>query len=660
MSTSTSHSNYGMLFNNVVIDPSSGMHIYVLPISIKNSRNQIVIPYSKCIMLARMYDLSEVVANNAQGTSCILFETFPKQRFAQYRESYNNVEEARKMIYKTYATKPHTYSGTVESANLVTDILLAQFNRCIVTEYRNTHGSETQYQPLALITLREVTNADSPKTVLLHEALSTGIRDIAKFWQDTADNLLINQNTGYLRHSSPQTTQVIKSNFVKMLTTVELYKLQQKTEYVTKTIREYSCLVIVKEYDGKYWAFYNNVNTLNCERGNSYIQQEISDLANAIRPLYLVGHIHARRIFAYHLPALRAYSMNRDKLAMMTDSFLVTWCGMFDFNTFSKNSAALDSECVRKLLATFADIMTGSKPKETTYRKQTSDLVLQHRVHDFELDDTILIDGLISIDIIRVYFVNIYDTYFKHLANGNNYSGQYIFQKVESIAKNLGFTIKFDIAYKLGQTATANSYKSQVEQDIQVYQKILNSIVFVTETERAFSDVSDSNVLGRVLLYSVEKNEKLISSIVTEQDCPLTVFAKMSGSQSTKETVPSVTNSLSGITISGNAFTISGNAFTNSNIDIRPSMTNNAVNQLKGDIEDFAKKTAAAIADRGSSRPSRLFAIPPSYHRNAQPSVADDIPNMNQADTPGTSESHQSTANEKPSVQPSSLFTRRL
>ena len=646
-----SSNQYGALFNNSIIDPSSGMHIYVLPISVMNNCNQVIMPYSKCMMLAQMYDLTESTDDIKQRMSCVSFRRFPTHEKARYKDSYNNVDETRKMIYETYATPEHTINGSFKTSNTVTDTLIAQFNRCLATEYYNVGEREIPYQPIVLVTLRPVENSDQPKTVLLYEALYEGIRNITTFWLDTKGNLSSPNDIERQRHS-PQIHRVVKDNYVKMATTVELYRLQQKSEYVTKTIRDYSCLVIVKEYNGRFWAFNHNVNKLIYENNHEHVQREILKLAAEIRPLVVEADRANRQVFIYYLPALRAYSMNRDKLATMTDSFLSKWCSMFNFgDVITGNVAEVSTECVRSVMASLADVMTGVG-QTATRQRHMSNLEATHRVCDFKVEDTNLIQGLISIGFVRVYFVNIHDAYFKHLSNGVNFNGQFIFQKYDAIVKNLAFTIKYNVATKLGQTTVAASYKAQIEQDFQVYQKVVNSVVFVTENAGKLDYISDNNVLGRVLLYGIEKNEKLISSNVTQVHCPLTVFAKMSENQSTKDTVPTITHSIG-------AITFTNNTFTGSKLDFGVTNSNNVVGQVKEDIENFSQKAATIIADRGSMRPSRLSQIPPTVHRNVQPHVADNIPDLNQPDQPSTSDSRSNVADSILQKFSTGGFTRR-
>jgi len=612
--------SYGMLYNCMIIDPISKLHIYVLPFEVFGGTTKIVVPYSTCMMLADIYQLEE---NNTDkdymnsNVSCVSYRRFRTQDQTEPLKCYNDVELARDAIYSKYATYKNEYGREhYMCSNIVTDILITQFNRYIGAEVRDSNRNNLpEYKPIALIYLKSPTEYDSSILKKLHSALAPAIMSITIFWQDTM-SMLAKSNMMY--------KYAIRSNFMKAVTTVELVRLQQKAQLGLKIIRDTSCLVIVHDQSKFMHAFCYHIDRLVVDSNREKYHDEILDLAKKLIPEYACQK-SSLKIDIFYLPALRAYGMAMKKIQDLTLGFLHKWCDGLTI-AVGDTIIPIDADVVQSILMKFAYVMIGSMNHNRSACEANEHLI--YGLTPIDINHVDIVKALLRMkeDIFRLYFLNIYSAYFVHLFSGVDCNPQTFYQSDEAIRLNLAATMSFVAAEQIGDEFGAEKFRKLVKQDLHLYLKMINSIRGASVLNHP-RYVSDGSVLGRCLLYaSEEKNENLICSEVTAVDCPVIKFSKKMNTQrktaKEQETSSSISHNFTGanITISHNT-----NAVNFAPIDYK--LTQNVVSEIEHDVMSFAAKVAATIIDRMGDSPSPTTKIPQDEYRNRN-SPANNVPNV--------------------------------
>lgn len=605
----------------MIIDPVSKLHMYVLPFEVFGLETKLVVPYSTCMMLADTYLLHENKSDQEymnSDVSCVSYRRFRTQDKTEQPKCYNDTNMAREAIFSKYATHKNEYGQqTIQGPNIVTDILIAQFNRYISAEICDSHDKvSSEFKPISLIYIKPPTDRTAPHMRKLYAVLSTAIKSITLFWQDTLS--MLNSKSLMYKHS-------IRSNFMKAVTTAELVRLQNKAQLGLKVMRDVACLVIVHDQGEFVHAFCYHVDRLVTDVNRKQFRDEIVALARTLVPAY--GRpSSSQKIDIFYLPALRAYGMHESKIQNLTSGFLDTWCNGLLIETGNVTSP-LDSNVVQKILTQLAYVVIGSSTSTKANCEGNPHLVYNLTAIQRELVPTLKLLLKMDVDIFRVYFLNIYSAYFVQVFSGVECNKQTFYSSADSIRSDLAATIGYAISNQIGNSAEADRFQNLIKKDRHVYLKMVNCINSTFSTSHG-GQISDSNVLGRCLLYAAEeKNENLICSVVSTEDCALAKFAKkMSTPQKAtkeQEASPRINNGFGSHVTIGNSNTI-----TFAPVEYKPITTSrNHISEVESDITSLATKIAAAISDRMGPCPTPIANIPRDEFRN-QSSPANNVPHI--------------------------------
>lgn len=605
----------------MIIEPICNLHVYVLPFEVFGLETKIVVPYSTCMMLADIYQLHE--NKNEQeymnsDVSCVSYRRFRTQDRTEPRKCYNDIDKARDAIFSKYATHKNEYGRErIQGPNIVTDILIAQFNRYISAEICDLHDKvSSEFKPIALIYIKPPTEHTDPYEKKLYSVLSTAIKSVTLFWQDTLS--MLNSKSLIYKHS-------IRSNFMKAVTTAELVRLQNKAQLGLKVMRDTACLVILHDQGEFVHAFCYHVDRLVTDANREQFHNEIVNVAKTLVPAYCRPS-SSQKIDIFYLPALRTYGMQESKIQDLTSGFLSVWCDGLSIKT-GKVSSPVDPDVVQKILMQLAYVVIGSSTSTKKDCEGNPHLVYNLTTIKRELVPTLKSLLKLDVDIFRVYFLNIYSAYFVQMFSGVECNRQAFYASADGIRSDLAATIGYAISNKIGNRAEIDRFQNLIKKDRHVYLKMVNCINSTFDTAHA-GQISDNNVLGRCLLYAAEeKNENLICSVVSTEDCALAKFAKKMSTplKATKEqeASPRINNGFGSNVTIGNSNTI-----TFAPVEYRPITTSqNHISEVESDIMSFATKIAAAISDRMGPCPTPIINIPRDEFRN-QSSPANNVPHI--------------------------------